>query len=331
MERRNDNKDVLIIRELLAAEGDYVSGSGLAKLIGVSRVSIWSYMEKLREQGFDFEATRGKGYRLTHQPDELNETLVQALFTQASTPLKAIVLDEIDSSNAEAERRLANGEATPFVVFANTQTSGRGRMGRVWHSPKNGNLYASFAFRPQISPAGMPLFTLWMGINLCECLTSLCRIECSVKWPNDLHIDGKKVAGILTEARMETDQVRDVILGIGLNVNSSEEDWPTELASIATSIRQATGKVTDLNRLTAAIAGRIMVAYQQFLDGDHRLALREKWPRFDTLKGKQVSLMQGSNKIAGVAKGIDSSGSLIIEKPDGTRFLARAGEVTLEK
>ncbi len=325
------DKNVLIIRELLEAGDDYVSGSHLATLIGVSRVSIWSYMEKMKEQGYDFEAIRSKGYRMIQRPEQLNETLVQALLSQAAKSLRTLVLSTVDSTNSEAARRLANNEPTPFVVIAEKQINGRGRMGRVWHSPQNGNLYSSFAFCPQVSPAAMPLFTLWMGVNVCECLTSLCRLQCSVKWPNDIHIDGKKVAGILTEARMETDQVRDVILGIGLNVNSSGEDWPDELKHIATSIRQATGQAFDINRLTAAIAGRIMIAYQQFLDGDHRAALKEKWNRFDMLEGKSVSLMQGSNKIAGIANGIDSSGSLIIEKPNGTRFLARAGEVTLEK
>lgn len=325
------NKNILIIRELLEAGDDHVSGSRLAEILEVSRVSVWSYMEKMRTEGFDFEAVRSKGYRITSFPEYLNETLVSSLFTRAAEQLNAIVLEQVDSTNSEAERHLANNEPTPFVILAKEQTKGRGRMGRVWHSPQNGNLYSSFAFRPQISPTGMPLFTLWMGINLCECLISLCRVECSVKWPNDIHINGKKVAGILTEARMETDQVLDIILGIGLNVNGTAEDWPEKLSQIATSLRQATGQALDLNRLTAAIAGRIMIAYRQFLDGKHRAILKEKWPQYDTLAGKQVSLQQGNHEVSGTANGIDSSGSLIIEKTDGTRFLARAGEVTLKK
>src|SRR5690606_7301683 len=130
---------------------------------------------------------------------------------------------------------------------------------------------------------------------------------------------------------MEADLVRDVILGIGLNVNIDEADWPEPLAPIAVSLRQAAGKTFDLNRLAAAIAGRVMVAYQQFRDGHHRAALKEKWPAFDTLRGETVSLLQGDGRISGVARGIDASGALVIERPDGSRFHARAGEVTLEK
>ncbi len=326
-----DNNGVLIIRELLAAGDDFVSGSQLADLIGVSRVSIHAYMEKLRAQGFAFEAVRSKGYRIEKRPDDLNETLLQALLTHAAAKLRATVLDASDSTNAEAERRLANGEETPFVVIAKQQLAGRGRMGRVWHSPASGNLYASFAFRPHISPTGMALFTLWMGVNLCECLQALCRVSCGVKWPNDLHINGKKVAGILTEARMETDLVRDVVLGVGINVNIETNDWPAELAAIATSLRSETGQPFDLNRLAAAICGRVMLAYQKFLDGEHRTLLKEKWALYDTLQGKPVSLMQGASRIAGLARGIDGSGALQIERPDGSRYLARAGEVSLDK
>ncbi len=323
--------NVLIIREFLAAEGDFVSGSELAELIGVSRVSVWSYMEKLKAQGFDFEAVRSKGYRLTKVPENLNQPLIQSRLQHAAQDFTAIVLDEVDSTNSEAERRIANGEATPFVVISRLQQVGRGRLGRVWHSPQNGNLYASFGFRPQISPSQMSLFTLWMGINICECINSICRVSCQVKWPNDLHIEGKKVAGILTEARMEADQVLSAVLGLGLNVNSDGDDWPEELKAIATSLRQSSGESFDINKLVSAITGRIAIAYKQLAEGSHRAALKERWPRYDTLSGKTITLIQGDNRISGIANGIDSSGSLVIEKEDGSRFLARAGEVTIEK
>lgn len=323
--------NVLIIREFLAADGDFVSGSQLAELIGVSRVSVWSYMEKLKSQGFDFEAVRSKGYRLVKTPDELNQTLVQARLTHAAASFTAIVLDQVDSTNSEAERRLANAEPTPFVVLSRLQTTGRGRLGRVWHSPKNGNVYASFAFRPQISPSQMSLFTLWMGINICECINAVCRVSCQIKWPNDLHIEGKKVAGILSEARMEADLVRNAVLGIGLNVNSDGNDWPEELRSVATSLRQSAGQSFDVNHLVSTITGRISIAFKQMEAGSHRAALKERWPIYDTLFGKTVTLLQGESRISGTANGIDSNGSLIIERDDGTRYLARAGEVTIAK
>lgn len=325
------NKEVLILREFMGARDDFVSGNHLAECLGISRVAIWSHMEKLRGQGFDFEAVRSKGYRLTVRPASLNEALILASLPRSAKALQVLVCDKIDSTNSEAERLLANGQCEPFLVLAREQTDGRGRLGRQWHSPENGNLYASFAFRPQVSPARLSTFTLWMGVNICECINTFFRVESNVKWPNDIHIEEKKVAGILTEARMDADQTRDLVLGIGLNVNGRPDDWPQELKSIATSIRQETGKAADINRFTAALAGRVMLAYEQFVTDSYRPQLREKWNSYDALENRQVSLLQGSDKIVGIARSIDSHGALILERPDGSRIQVRAGEVSIEK
>ncbi len=324
-------KEVLILRELLDGKDRFVSGNHIAERLGISRVAIWSHMEKLRSQGFDFEAVRSKGYRLTLRPNTLNEALIKALLPRSAKALKIVVCDQIDSTNSEAERLLANGQETPVLVLAREQTDGRGRLGRQWHSPDNGNLYASFAFRPEVSPARLSTFTLWMGVNICECVNAFFRVESNVKWPNDIHINGRKVAGILTEARMDADQTRDVVLGIGLNVNGITDDWPQELKAIATSIRQETGAAQDINRFTAALAGRVMLAYERFVADSHRAQLKEKWNAYDALENREVSLLQGNDKISGIARGIDVHGALILERADGSRILIRAGEVSIEK
>ncbi|OUW18688.1 MAG: biotin--[acetyl-CoA-carboxylase] ligase [Opitutales bacterium TMED158] len=324
-------KDVLILKELLSAQDDYVSGSRLAETLGISRVAIWSHMEKLRTQGFDFEAIRSKGYRLIKRPAALSESLLLASMPRAASQLKLVLLDETDSTNSEAERMLANGEEAPFLVLARRQSKGRGRLGRQWHSPDNGNLYASYAFRPDVSPARLSTFTLWMGINICECVNAFFRVQSNIKWPNDIHIGGRKVAGILTEARMDADQTRDLVLGIGLNINGDGNDWPEELKAIATSVRQETGRKQDANHFAAALSGRVILAYEQFVNDTYRNRLRERWSSYDALEGRQVSLFQGSARVQGVARGIDPHGALIVERDDGSRIQVRAGEVTLEK
>ncbi len=327
----SSEKDVIILREMLGIGDDYVSGSRLAELLGISRVAVWSYMEKMRSQGFDFEAIRSKGYRLTRQPSLLNEALVKASLPRSANGLRIIVLEETDSTNSEAERLLAMSEDAPFAVFSHKQTEGRGRLGRSWHSPPNGNLYMSFGFRPNVSPSRLASFTLWMGINLCECINAFCQVASKLKWPNDLQIEGKKVAGILTEARMDADQTRELVLGVGLNVNGKAEDWPEALKESATSIFQETDQQTNLNRLCAALCGRITLAYEQFLEDKHRSELINRWPQYDSLKDQSVSLLQGEARISGIARGIDSQGALIVEGEDGSKFHVRAGEVTLEK
>jgi BirA family biotin operon repressor/biotin-[acetyl-CoA-carboxylase] ligase len=327
----NRSKESLILGQLLAAKDDFASGSRLADSLGISRVAVWTHMEKLREQGFEFEAVRSKGYRIARYPRTLNQSLIQALLPSHARDLRVLAYEEIDSTNSEAERLLANEIPDPLLVISRKQTRGRGRFGREWHSPENGNLYASFAFRPRVPPARLSTFTLWIGVNICACLNSYFRIESNVKWPNDIHIGGKKLAGILTEARMDSDHTRELILGVGLNINSSCEDWPPKLRSIATSIKQITGETTDLNRFAALLAGRVYQAYDQFISDSYRSAMKEMWIDYDLLIDRRISLLHGKSRISGIARGIDLHGALILEREDGSRIQIRAGEVTIEK
>jgi len=324
-------RDAAILKAFLEAGAGFVSGAALARRLGISRVAVWARLEKLREQGFAFEAAKSKGYRLAATPPTLNAALIKARLTRAADDIRLFLLDEIDSSNSEAERRLADGDPTPFLALARRQTSGRGRLGRKWSSPDNGNFYGSFAFRPASSPSRLSAFTLWIAANLCECLNAFCRVRCQVKWPNDLLIDGRKVAGILTEARMDADQTRDLVLGIGLNVNGDPATLPPEVAATATSLREAAGGFIDPNRLAAALVGRVAMAYAQFESGLSRSALLPLWRRHDALAGRRVSLLQNRSRIEGLVQGIDPSGALCLERPDGSRLLVRAGEVAIEK
>jgi BirA family transcriptional regulator, biotin operon repressor / biotin---[acetyl-CoA-carboxylase] ligase len=323
--------DSIILSELLAAEGNFVSGSRLAELLGISRVSVWSHMERLRSQGFSFEAVRNRGYRLMGQPIDLNPLMIAALLPRRTDPPALFFSPEIDSTNSEAERQLAAGQATPFAVFARKQTAGRGRMGRSWHSEDNGNLYLSCAFRPRLEPARMQTFTLWMGVNVCQALRNFTQAEVAVKWPNDLLANGRKLGGMLTEARIDADQMRDVVFGLGLNVNSPSATWPAEIATTAISLAEAVGRPMEINRLAAAVIGRIFHAFDRFNQAENNSELNELWNRFDALRGKTVETAGNGETIAGVADGIDERGSLRVRQADGSIRLLRAGEVSLKK
>ena len=216
-----NSPEFIILCELLDHDPDFVSGTALARKLGMSRVGVWMHMEKLRAQGFEFEALRNHGYRIRRPPAELNPLLVQAYLKPRRQPLDLLWLPEIDSTNAEAERQLAAARPTPFVVLARRQSLGRGRFGRVWHSAGHGNLYASFVFRPRLEPGRMSTFTLWMGANLCDLVANFCSLQPGLKWPNDLYFGGRKFGGMLTEARIDADQIRDLVFGLGLNVNHS--------------------------------------------------------------------------------------------------------------
>ena len=218
----------LILREMLARESGWVSGVALASKLGMSRVAVWHHMEKLRAEGFEFEASGPwdtGSCRARRAPCGADRDAAQG--PASGVPLS--VLDEVDSTNDEAARQLAEGKAAPFAVFARRQTRGRGRFGRVWHSEFTGNLYASFAFRPEVPPERMQTFTLWMGLNICELIANFARLRPGLKWPNDIVFDGRKAGGMLTEARVDADRIRDLIFGLGLNVNGPAGGWPADL------------------------------------------------------------------------------------------------------
>lgn len=327
--------EVTILRELLAAENGTVSGSRLAKLLGVSRVAVWMQLQKLTRHGFVFEARHSRGYRLVKTPATLHDSLVQAYLSgrprAAKGSLHLVCLETVDSTNTEAERLLASGAAVPLVILAREQTQGRGRRGRAWHSPPAGNLYSTFVFRPQLEPARLQDFTLWMGLNICELVSNFCKLEPGLKWPNDLLIDGRKAGGMLTEARIDADQIRDLVFGLGLNLNGRAADLPRDLQRTAISLADATGAPLDLNRFAAALIGRVLSAYDQFLEGDYREKFATLWKRYDLLRGKPVSVTQGTRTLAGTATGIDNEGSLIVRLHSGRTERFRAGEVTLAK
>jgi BirA family biotin operon repressor/biotin-[acetyl-CoA-carboxylase] ligase len=323
--------ELVILRELLERPSGFVSGNALAGKLGMSRVGVWQHMRRLRAQGFAFEAVRSRGYRLVREPTGLNLLLVQAHLRPRVRRPDILCLAEVDSTNDEAERQLAAGRSAPFVVLARRQFLGRGRLGRTWHSEDNGNLYASFAFRPQLEPGRMQTFTLWMGANLCELVANFCRIQPGIKWPNDLYFGDGKFGGMLTEARIDADQIRDLVFGLGLNINSPPDALPPEFARRATTLAHSVGHPLDLNRLTAAIVGRVLSAYELFVENGHRDTFADLWNRFDLLRGRPVTLVQGGRRITGVAGGIDDEGSLLIRGENGRPQRFRAGEVTLEK
>lgn len=323
--------DLTILREMLAADAGTVSGARLAKLLGISRVAVWMQLKKLTRQGFEFEARRSRGYRLLKTPTTLHPTLIRAYLSGRSYPPALICLDSVDSTNSEAERQLAAGASVPLVILAGAQTAGRGRRGRVWHSPPAGNLYSTFVFRPKLEPAQLQDFTLWMGLNICELVTNFTKLEPGLKWPNDLHVQGRKAGGMLTEARVDADQIRDLVFGLGLNLNGRAADLPRELQRTAISLADAGGAPVELNRFAAALIGRVVSAYDRFMEGTHREKFAALWKRYDVLRGKPVTVTQGTRTVTGTATGIDNEGSLIVRLASGRTERFRAGEVTLAR
>jgi len=324
--------DSSILLAFLEADGEPVSGDRLAKELGVSRVAIWSRLERLRAAGYVFAASTRKGYALRSVPRHLDPALLDAHLRLLKVSPKVEFLAEVDSTNSEAERRLAVGQEAPFAVLARTQKAGRGRLGRKWHSAPSGNLYLSLAFRPFIPPERLKPFTLWMGLALCAHVEKSLGLKLGLKWPNDLQSpDGRKVAGMLTEARLDADSVRELVFGVGLNLTGASKDFPADLRATAGSLEAALGSPLDLNREAAGVIAALFRAWEQFEEGTWFRSFRKLWSHHDVLAGKSVRVGLRGDPVAGVVDGIDDEGSLILRTGGGRRAIVSSGEVTLRK
>ena len=324
--------DSSILLAFLEADGEPVSGDRLAKELGVSRVAIWSRLERLRASGYVFAASTRKGYALRSVPRHLDPALLDAHLRLLKVSPKVEFLAEVDSTNSEAERRLAVVQEAPFAVLARTQKAGRGRLGRKWHSAPSGNLYLSLAFRPFIPPDRLKPFTLWMGLALCAHVEKSLGLKLGLKWPNDLQSpDGRKVAGMLTEARLDADSVRELVFGVGLNLTGASKDFPADLRATAGSLEAALGSPLDLNREAAGVIAALFRAWEQFEEGTWSRSFRKLWSHHDVLAGKSVRVGLRGDPVAGVVDGIDDEGSLILRTGGGRRAIVSSGEVTLRK
>jgi BirA family transcriptional regulator, biotin operon repressor / biotin---[acetyl-CoA-carboxylase] ligase len=322
--------DGSILLAFLKADGGAVSGDQLAKALGVSRVAVWGRLEKLREQGFAFEAAPRKGYRLAGTPRAAHGAWIEAHLRRRRCQVPCEVLASVDSTNSEAERRLAAGAEAPFAVLATRQGAGRGRLGRAWRSDRPGNLYLSLAFRPFLEVERLGPFTVWMGLALCEHLESELGARLALKWPNDLlDAGGRKVAGMLTEARIDSDVVRDLVFGLGLNLEGPGKDWPEDLRRRTGALSAVAGRELDPSAVAAGVVATLAGAWEAFADGAFRKRFRRLHERHDALAGKAVRVTLRGKPLSGVAEGIDDDGALRLRTPKGKLVRVASGEVTL--
>lgn len=331
-EKPLDEDELIIVRALLSADGEFVSGSLLSEQLGVSRPAIHGKLEKLRGAGFEVEAVRNRGYRFVTLPDVIHPALLRCELEKVGSEMKTFYFPAIDSTNSEAERRIASGEPGPFAVVSSCQTKGRGRLGREWHSASAENLYLSVLFEPNIPPQQLQHFTLWAGIYICRALEAFApKAALKIKWPNDLHCEGRKFAGMLTEAKMDADSIRSIVFGVGLNVNSNPNDYPEAIRQLATSLYAVSGDEIPINRAAAVVIHAVEQAYCSSIGNLDTSLLPDAWAPLNALEGKEVTALRNGEEITGVASGIDETGALILDMPDGSKSAVRAGDVTLKK
>ena len=234
-----------------------------------------------------------------------------------------IVLDETESTNSIAKALAAEGASHGTVVTAESQTMGRGRLGRRFESPKGAGLYMSVIVRPSFDIAFAPLITSAAAVSAAESVEKLCGEYTAVKWVNDLYMNGRKICGILTEAALESNKLAYAVIGIGINVRKSI--FPEELRDIATSIEAETGKIIDRNILCGEILSRL----EYYLDNIEKKEHLSEYRRRELLTGNHITANMGNEKIEGFAVGIDDNANLILKLPDGSEKKLTSGEANL--
>ncbi|HLO01913.1 MAG TPA: biotin--[acetyl-CoA-carboxylase] ligase [Symbiobacteriaceae bacterium] len=325
--------------DLLTAAGrDWVSGEAISTQLGISRAAVWKQIEALRAEGYEVEAAPRRGYRLAARPDKLSVREIEAGLTTQRFGRPVEAHEAIGSTNERAKELARSGAPEGLLVTAEQQTAGKGRLGRPWQTPAGRALAMSVLLRPPIPPTAAPRLTLVAAVAVAEAVRAVTGLPVGIKWPNDLQIAGRKLCGILTEMEAEIEQVRFVVLGIGLNVNQAAEEFPPELRETATSLRLAAAEgsasegglpVARLPLLQAILA-RLEVRYDQFLAGGWP-ELLAAWRELSVTLGRSVRVIPASGAPIweGTAVDVDAEGALLVRRPDGSTERVIAGEVSI--
>jgi len=315
--------------DLLAHAGAeaYVSGAAMARRLGISRNAVWKHVESLRGEGWEIETTRSRGYRLRARPDALDEAAVRAHLGPGRIGRRLVCVESTRSTNDDAAERARGGEPEGTVVIAEAQTAGRGRLGRSWVSVRGLNLYLSVILRPAIVPAAAPQLSLVAGLAAAGAIEAE-GLEARIKWPNDVLVGGRKACGILTELEAEADRVGFVVVGIGVNLNSTLAHFPSELHAKATSLYLAGGRRVERARFAARLLAQLEERYERFLAAGFA-ALAQEWNARSALTGRSVRITGvASESVWGTCTGIDTDGALLLER-DGVSQRMLAGDVTI--
>jgi BirA family biotin operon repressor/biotin-[acetyl-CoA-carboxylase] ligase len=305
-----------LIEAFTDAGDDYLSGQHLADIAGCSRTAVWKHIEELRKEGFVFEAVKKKGYKILKTPEKVTPDEIGFGLKSDFIGRNIHYEEKVESTQKIAHRLAAEGAPDGTVVVAEEQTSGRGRMDRRWHSPKYTGIWMSIILRPNLPPHQAPQLTLVTAVAVVQAIEEVTGLTPQIKWPNDILIDGRKTTGILTELQADSDRIHAIIIGIGINVNQSQEDFPEEISQIATSLLTAAGKTVSRASLMQEIFVRLEKLYLTYLNnGFHPIKLL--WESYALSLGKDIIARTVAGDIKGKAMGITDEGVLKILQEDG--------------
>lgn len=304
-----------LLEMLMNHQGDFVSGEAISNYLGCSRTAVWKHVEELRKAGYKLEAVPRKGYRIIHQPNLLTENEIKAGLITKYIGQTIIYEKSISSTQELAHRYASEGAKEGTTVVADEQIGGKGRLGRAWFSPLGSGIWMSLILKPKIPPQQAPQLTLLTAVAVILGIKASTGLSCDIKWPNDILLSNKKLVGILTEMQADPDQIKSVIIGIGINVN--QDFFPEEIKNIATSLKIEKGEELNRASLLQSIFIQFEELYELFLK-EGFFPIKQMWEAHAVTIGRRIIARTITNSLEGFAKGITDDGVLLLEDDFGT-------------
>ena len=311
-------KEIDIPVLLYLSDKKYITGERLSKNLGISRVAVWKQIQNLKKLGYLVDANSKKGYCIISRPDILLPTEIQNNLHTKYIGKRIYYYSRVNSTNSVAKNAI-NDKSIELqdgsIIIANEQTTGRGRLGRAWHSPLGG-IWMSLILFPVLEPAYIAKITLMTAVVLVRSIKKLFDIPILIKWPNDIIIENKKLCGILTEMSAESDRINYVIVGIGVNTNIAREQFPEEIRGQSISLQEIIGKQISKIKLTRLLLENFEKSYgllqrKQFAD------ILKDWKLNAHTLGKRITVVSGKRTISGEAIDVTTEGALVIKAEDG--------------
>jgi len=318
--------DEEILQLLRESPSSFLSGEEISRRLDVSRTAVWKRIEHLRTVGYEIEASTRKGYRLIRSPDLLTPSEVRPFLGTKWMGTTIHHFHLIDSTNSKAYELALNGAEEGEVVIAESQKKGRGRLGRQWLSPLFSNLYLSVILRPEIPPYQASLVTLMAAVATADAIRKFSGLEPLIKWPNDILLKTKKVAGLLNEIHSEMDRIHFMILGIGVNLNMDRKMFSKEIREGATSLKIEMGQSISRKAFLQCLLQELEKWYEIFLK-EGALPVLKTWRELAQIKGRPVKVTSFGETLVGVAIDVDPDGALILKTEQGERKRVVAGDV----
>lgn len=309
---------------LLLADSQFHSGEELGEALGVTRAAIWKKLKKLELLGINLHSVKGRGYRLPHKI----ELLDQALLDSAALNVPIKICFETKSTNDDVKKLITSGADLPVAVATEIQNQGKGRRGRQWQGGVAKNIMMSFGWRFENGISVVEGLSLAVGAAVARVLKRNGVESVGLKWPNDVQVEGKKICGVLLEMVADQD-ICDVIIGVGLNISMSEQEM-AEIDQPWTDVMQQSTIEVSRNQILAELVCELEQVCKTFDRGDGLAAYLTEWMQQDVLKNQAVKMISGNREELGIARGIDAKGALLFEQ-DGIVKALYGGEVSVRK